>query len=126
MIPQRGSPLRKPTAPPRRAHTEPAPSGYARHARPALSGFWNAWSACLLPILAEPHGSREARFVAESEKVTFDVKYFGLRGPVDELCDGARTALAGSRYGRPGSRPHGRQGNASRQPKQEASLGRRP
>src|SRR5215471_9226853 len=38
----------------------------------------------------------------------------------------ARTALAASRCGRPESRPHGRRSNASRQPNQEASLGRRP
>ena len=29
-----------------------------------------------------------AMFFAESKKVTFDVKYFGLRPPVAELCDG--------------------------------------
>jgi len=31
-----------------------------------------------------------ASFVAESKKVTFDVKYSGLRpqNPADELCDG--------------------------------------
>src|SRR5262249_35139194 len=39
------------------------------------------------------NGSRDFIFVAGSEKVTFDVKYSGLRpqNPADELCEG-RTA----------------------------------
>jgi len=41
------------------------------------------------------NGSRDIRFVAKSEKVTFDVKYSDLRpqNPADEFCDG-RTAGA--------------------------------
>src|SRR5262249_16189647 len=85
-----GSSMKKTRAPPGRAHTEPARAGHARHARRALSEFWNAWSACLLPFLVEPHARVTARFVAESEKVTFDVKYFRpeTSNPVDEFCDG--------------------------------------
>ena len=50
---------------------------------------------CLFP--SDPRRATMARviasFVAESKKVTFDVKYSGLRpqNPADELCDG-RTA----------------------------------
>ena len=77
------------------------------------------------------NGSRDIRFVAGSEKVTFDVKYSGLRPqtPADELCDG-RTAssvmavnevAAGSKAGRIDNKAaHGVS------PNQEASLGRRP
>ena len=46
-----------------------------------------------LTRVAGHNGPRDTTFVARSEKVTFDVKYSGLRpqNPADELCDG-RTA----------------------------------
>src|SRR5262245_37560184 len=93
MIPQRGLPPRNPTAPSRRAHTEPARAGHVRHARPALSEFWNAWSACLLPILVEPHGSCDSKL---------DVKYFRPRPKTPSMSYVVgRHDVAASRYDRP-------------------------
>src|SRR5215510_9358989 len=94
MVAQRGRLLTKRAGPLRRAATESARAGHARHAGSALFEFWNAWSACFPPPSPSGHnGPRDTTFVAGSEKVTFDVKYSGLRpqNPADELYDG-RTA----------------------------------
>src|SRR5262245_30454726 len=93
MVAQRGPLLTKRAGPLRRAHTESARAGHARHAGSAFSEFWNAWSACFPRPPSGHNGPRDTTFVAESAKVTFDVKYSGLRPqhPADELCDG-RTA----------------------------------
>src|SRR6516165_1519321 len=73
MVAQRGSLPRKRAAPLRRAHTELA---RAERATAALSELWNAWSACFPPIPVEPQWLRDTKFVAELEKVTFDMKLF--------------------------------------------------
>src|SRR6516165_4661233 len=93
MVAQRGLLLRKRAGPLRRTHTESARAGHAGHAGSALSEFWNAWSACSPRSPSGHNGPSDTSFVAGSEKVTFDVKYSGLRpqNPADELCDG-RTA----------------------------------
>src|SRR5262249_41363060 len=93
MVAQRGPLLRKRAGPLRRAHTESAPAGHPRHAGSAVAEFWNAWFACSPRTPAGHNGPRDTTFGAGSEKVTFDVKYSGLRpqNPGDELCDG-RTA----------------------------------
>src|SRR5262249_3749708 len=90
MVAQRGPLLTKRTGPLRRAHTESARAGHAKHAGSALSEFWNAWFVCFPPTASGQEGSFELTFVAGSKKVTFDVKYSGLRpqNPADELCDG--------------------------------------
>src|SRR5262249_37933850 len=90
MVAQRGPLLTKRTGPLRRAHTESARAGHAKHAGSALSEFWNAWSACFPPTASGHDGSLDMTFVAGWEKVTLDVKYPGLRpkNPADELCDG--------------------------------------
>src|SRR6516165_5138046 len=93
MVAQRGPLLRKRAGPLRPAHTGSARAGHARHAGSALSEFWNAWLLVSAPSPSGHNGPRDTTFVAGSEKVTFDVKYSGLRpqNPADELCDG-RTA----------------------------------
>src|SRR5215471_1858808 len=90
MVAQRGPLLTKRAGPLRRAHTESARAGHARHARSALSEFWNAWSACFPRSPSSLNGSHKITFVTEAAKVTFDVKYSGLRpqNPADELYDG--------------------------------------
>src|SRR5262249_40496231 len=90
MVAQRGPLLTKRAGPLRRAHTESARAGHARHAGSAFSEFWNAWSACFPRPPSGHNGPRDTTFVAGSEKVTFDVKYFGLRpqNPADEFVTG--------------------------------------
>src|SRR6516164_2656709 len=95
MTGQRAPLSRRRVALPRQARAAPVRAGLANYARPASSEIGDAWSACLLRSPSSHDGSRDTTFVAGSEKVTFYVKYSGLRpqNPADELCDGpARVA----------------------------------
>ena len=119
MIGRRGSLLRKSAAPPRRAHqSQPEQGTQGMHGQRCLNfgmhGLFVSFRSS-----SSPMARATASFVAESKKVTFDVKYFRpeTSTPVDELCDG--TPLAASRYGRPERRRHGRRNNSSRRPNQE-------